>query len=273
MVAPSGTVRPDVPELIDGVARRLYGSEAPEIVFHPQCFLSHNHFAGPDRARAEAFVSMANDEDLDAVWFGRGGYGACRIVDAVLPQLTGPARLKTYLGYSDGGVLLAGLYGARIGAVAHGSMCQDVLRDGGEEAVARSLKWLVERDRRVLEPSVEETTPTAAFNIAVLSQIVGTPLQPDLTGHVLMLEEVAEYMYRIDRYLFHITSNPAIRSVAGIRLGRCSQVPENDPPFGLDEETVARFWCERSGIPYLGRADIGHDGANRVVPFGRLAPQ
>ena len=59
-----------------------------------------------------------------------------------------------------------------------------------------------------------------AFNMMVFSQLLGTSLQPDLDGHVLLLEEVSEYMYRIDRSLFHITSNPAIRRVAGIRLGR-----------------------------------------------------
>jgi muramoyltetrapeptide carboxypeptidase len=270
VVAPSGVLHPDVPELISKLAGDLYPAGPPEIVFHPQCFFSHNHFAGSDEVRADAFVQMANDEDLDAIWFARGGYGACRIAEAVLARLSGPARLKTYLGYSDGGVLLGALHGAGIGAVAHGSMCQDILREGGAAAVGRSLGWLVDRDPAALEPSIDGAAPTAAFNIAVLSQIIGTPLQPDLEGHVLMLEEVAEYMYRIDRYLFHITSNPGIRRVAGIRLGRCSQIPENDPDFGLTEEEVARFWCARAGIPYLGRADIGHDSANHVVPFGRL---
>ncbi len=85
---------------------------------------------------------------------------------------------------------------------------------------------------------------------------------------ILLLEDVGEYMYRIDRYFFHVTSNPNVQRCAGIRLGRCSAMPKNDPDFGLDEEEVARFWCERSGIPYLGRADIGHDNENKVVPFG-----
>ena len=73
---------------------------------------------------------------------------------------------------------------------------------------------------------------------------------------------------RIDRYFYHVTSNAHVRRAAGIRLGRCSAVPKNDPDFELTEEEVARFWCERSGIPYLGRADIGHDSDNKVVPFG-----
>jgi muramoyltetrapeptide carboxypeptidase len=83
-----------------------------------------------------------------------------------------------------------------------------------------------------------------------------------------MLEEVGEAMYRIDRLLFHITSNSEIRRVTGIMLGRCSHITPNEPDFGMNEEEVARYWCLRSGIPWLGRADIGHDVNNKIVPFG-----
>ena len=147
-------------------------------------------------------------------------------------------------------------------------MPQDVLRGGGEAAIGRALAWLMDRDPAALEPTLRPGQKAAAFNIAILSSIIGTPMQPDLADHVLMLEEVSEYMYRIDRALLHITSNPAIRKVAGIRLGRCSALAPNDPDFGLDEGAVARLWCERSGIAWLGRADIGHDAHNKVVPFG-----
>jgi muramoyltetrapeptide carboxypeptidase len=111
---------------------------------------------------------------------------------------------------------------------------------------------------------------TVAFNIMILQSILGTSLEPDLTGHVLMLEDVGEYLYRLDRALFHITSSANVRRVRGIKLGRISDVPENDKPFGATEEEMVRYWCERSGIAYLGRADIGHDVDNRVVPFGAL---
>ena len=188
----------------------------------------------------------------------------------MLAGLGPAARHKAYLGYSDAGTLLAGLYGAGCTGVAHGPVAQDIMRPRGDEAAARALRWLVERAPDSLEPSVAPDRSCAAFNITILSQLLGTVLQPDLDGHVLMLEEVSEHMYRIDRALFHITSNPAIRRIAGLRLGRCSAIPPNDPDFGLDEVEVARFWCAKSGIPWLGRADIGHDVDNRVVPFGTI---
>jgi muramoyltetrapeptide carboxypeptidase len=150
-------------------------------------------------------------------------------------------------------------------------MPNDIGRDGGEQAVARALAWLVERSAASLEPSLERTGKAAAFNITVLSQLLGTALEPDLSGHVLMLEEVSEHTYRTDRSMFHITGNPAIRRVAGVRLGRCSLVPANDPDFGETEEDVVRFWCEHSGIAYFGKADIGHDGDNKIIPFGQLS--
>jgi muramoyltetrapeptide carboxypeptidase len=206
------------------------------------------------------------------VWFGRGGYGACRIAERALAGLGPVAMRKAYLGYSDAGTLLAALYSRGHGEVAHGPMPQDLARKGGRAAIERALAWLVDGVPEALEPSVEAGVPTAAFNLTILSQMIGTPWQPDLAGHVLMLEEVSEYLYRIDRSLCHVTSNPEIRRVAGLRLGRCSDIPENDRPFGMTEEESAREWCERSGIPWLGRADIGHDAANKVVPFGTWRP-
>lgn len=266
VVAPSCPIDDAVAERVTARAALLYGASV-ELIFHPQCFLAQGHFAGSDDARAAALVEAANDPHLDAVWFARGGYGACRIAEAAIDRLGGAARRKAYLGYSDAGTLLGGLYGRGIGTVAHGPMPVDIRRDGGEAAVDRSLRWLVERDAGSLEAGLGDA-PSAAFNMTILSMLIGTPLQPDLSGHVLLLEEVAEHHYRIDRTLCHITSNPDIRGVAGIRFGRISDVVPNDRDFGQDVEEIAAHWCRVSGIRHLGTADIGHDAANRVVPFG-----
>jgi muramoyltetrapeptide carboxypeptidase len=270
VVAPSTPILRDTAERVSAIA----AAEFPcvELLFHPQCFESWRHFAGEDGVREAALADYANDGSIDAVWFARGGYGSCRIAEPLLASLGEPARRKGYLGYSDAGYLLAGLYANGFGAVAHGPMPQDVRRERGEAAVRRALSWLAGAAPESLEPGVSEG-PCAAFNITVFSQLLGTPLQPDLSGHVLMLEDVSEYMYRTDRSMFHITSNENVRRVAGIRLGRCSEVPENDPEFGASEEEVFRYWCGRAGIPYLGRADIGHDAANKVVPFGAATPR
>ncbi|HLO76419.1 MAG TPA: LD-carboxypeptidase [Magnetospirillum sp.] len=272
VVAPSNRVDPSLPDRLALLTASIAPDLRPEIWFHPQCFQSCGHFAGSDAARAQAFLEVANDESFDALWFGRGGYGSFRLAETVLAGLTAAAGRKTYLGYSDAGAMLGALYGAGVGRVAHGPMPADLNRANGEAAVRRALDFLTGGNAAALEPHVTGDHPTAAFNITILSHLIGTPYLPDLRGHVLMLEEVSEAMYRIDRALGQITSTPAIRQVAGIMLGRCGDVPPNDPDFGQSEDEVARYWCDRAGIPYLGRADIGHDVDNKVVPFGLWRP-
>ena len=143
-------------------------------------------------------------------------------------------------------------------------MPADIRREGGAAAVRRTLGWLAgERDG--LEGGLDQR-PTAAFNLMTLAMLCGTPLMPDLTGHVVLLEEVSEYDYAVDRLFFHLTAH--LVGIAGLRLGRVSQVPENEVPFGHDAAAIAQHWCAVHAIPYLGRADIGHDIDNKIVPFG-----
>lgn len=244
----------------------LAASEFPEVElqFHPQCFEQEGHFAGDDATRLNALVATANDPDVDAVWFAMGGYGSNRIAAPATAAMTQPARNKTWLGYSDAGTLLGALYRHGIGKPVHGPLAGDIKREGGEDAMRRVLHFL-SGEEVPLEAGLDER-PTVAFNLITLAMLCGTELMPDLTGHVVLVEEVAEHLYAVDRLFFHVTQH--LRGIAGLRLGRISDVPENDRPFGLNEEEIARYWCERTGIPYLGRADIGHDAANAIVPFG-----
>ncbi len=244
-----------------------YPDRSVSVVFHPNSFLKSGHFAGDDDARADAFVEFANDPRIHAVWFARGGYGSCRVAEAIIPRLTDVARRKRYLGYSDAGSLMAAMYKAGFPHIAHGPMASDSVRN--DATAERALAWLIHGDTTLLEPSLAtDPRPAAAFNLTVLDQLLGTPLEPDLTGHVLMLEDVSEAAYRIDRMMFHLTSQPSMRRLAGIRAGRFTDVTVNEPDFGLTGEQIVEYWCERSGIPYLGLADIAHDRANKVVPFG-----
>jgi len=234
--------------------------------FHPQCFAVQGHFAGADAVRLDAFVECANDPECDAVWFARGGYGAVRIAEAAMARLGPAARDTLFLGYSDAGTLLGGLYRARIGRPVHAPMPADIRRPGGEVAVRRVLAWL-SGDRSGEEPGLD-ARPVVAFNLMTLAMLVGTPLMPDLAGHVVVVEEVAEHLYAVDRLLFHVTAALADVGAIGLRLGRVSDVPQNDREFGMTAEQMVRDWCDRRGLAWLGHADVGHDVDNRIVPFG-----
>lgn len=244
----------------------LAAAEFPGVKLHvhPQCFLSEGHFAGSDAARLEALVECANDPAFDAVWFARGGYGAARIAEDALARFDYAAQDKIFLGYSDAGTLLGGLYRQKIGQPVHAPMPADIRRAGGDAAVRRTLAWLA-GDRSGEQPQRDQH-PTVAFNLMTLAMLCGTRLMPGLAGHVVLVEEVNEYLYAVDRLFFHLTAH--LGGIAGLRLGRVSEVPENDRPFGADAEEIAQLWCQWHAIPFLGRADIGHDIDNKIVPFG-----
>jgi muramoyltetrapeptide carboxypeptidase len=274
VVAPANVLPADVPPKVQALAKARFGDDAPEIAFHEQCFLSSGHFAGPDKAREDALVEVANDPKVDAVWFARGGYGSNRIAERAIARMGSAAKKKPFLGYSDNGFILGGLLAKGIGLPVHAPMPIDINKPGGDDAIMRSLEWLVLRGEPRLRyyfgdlPYDAGGGKYAAFNLMVFCQLLGTSLQPDLKGRTLMLEEVDEALYAIDRCFFQVTSNPAVRKAAGIMLGRCAPITPNNPDFGMDEDAIAKHWCEISGIPYLGRADIGHDVNNKVVPFG-----
>jgi muramoyltetrapeptide carboxypeptidase len=261
VVAPSCPLKREAAAAVQDIVR---GRGDCEITIHRQCFLEDGHFAGPDAARLAALREVMADPAIDAVWFARGGYGSNRIAEAALADIPAVARDKIYLGYSDAGFLHAGFHKAGL-KVAWGPMPQDAARNGGEAAISRALDWIVNRDPAALEPNLG--SPAMAFNLTVLATLLGTVLEPDFSGVDLLVEDVSEHHYRIDRTMFHLSASANVRKVARLRLGRVGDIPSNDPDFGRDECEIVEEWCARSGIRFGGRADIGHDAENRVVPF------
>src|SRR3989337_1179358 len=151
--APSTPIPRDWAERVTALA----AAEFPglELHFHEQCFIEDGHFAGSDAVRLAALLECANDPGFDAVWFAKGGYGANRIAAQAVAKFGDAARSKTFLGYSDGGYLRAGLYRAGRGYPVHGPMPVDIRREGGEAAVRRSLGWLA-GDAAGLESSLDD---------------------------------------------------------------------------------------------------------------------
>src|SRR5690348_16150715 len=228
VVAPSCPLKREAAERVQAIVSERGDCE---LVIHPQCFLSDGHFAGPDEARLQALHEVMGDPSVDAVWFARGGYGSNRIAEAMLGDVPDAARDKLYLGYSDAGFLHAGFHKAGL-EVAWGPMPQDALRSGGEAAINRALNWMVRRDASALEPALDG--PAMAFNLTVLSNLLGTPLEPDFAGVDLLIEDVGEHLYQTDRSMFHITAVPALRNIRRLRLGRFSDILANVVDFGAD---------------------------------------
>ena len=261
VVAPSCSLNPKVAAAVQEIADARGDCD---LVIHPQCFLKDGHFAGPDNARLAALREVLADDSVGAVWCARGGYGSNRVAPELIADLPVGARGKLLVGYSDAGFLLGGLYNAGM-EVAWGPMPSEIVRAGGEAAIHRSLDYIIRRDPASVEANLQK--PAMAFNLTVLSSLLGTPLEPDFTGVDLLIEDVAEELYRIDRAMFHVSSSENVRRASRLRLGRVAGIVPNEPEFAIDELAIFEEWCGRAGIPFGGRADIGHDVENKVVPF------
>ncbi|MEL6662664.1 MAG: LD-carboxypeptidase [Pseudomonadota bacterium] len=262
VVAPARALSSEAADAVTALADEQYPKL--HLNFDPQCFLRQGHFAGSDDKRREAFLSAANDPDCDAIWFARGGYGSIRLLDGLIEQMGPRARRKAYLGYSDTGSLLGALYGAGIGSCLHAPMPSDIVRQNGQAAVRRALDVIAGRT----EAAKQGTAPQAAFNLTVLAALNGTKYMPDLTGHILHLEDIGEYHYRIDRAFAQLATSDWFSRLAGVRLGRFSDIPDNDIDFGMEAHEIARHWCAVTGVPVLGYSPIGHDAENAVIAFG-----
>jgi hypothetical protein len=147
-------------------------------------------------------------------------------------------------------MLLGGLYARGIGRPAHGPHPADVRRRGGEAAVARALGWLTGEDDGV-DAAAREAGPNAAFNLTVLTHLLGTPLEPDLAGHVLFLEDVDEHHYRIDRAMFQLTSTPSMRRWRVSR--RTVRGAANDRPFGMERTRSCGTGARGAASPIWAR--------------------
>ena len=181
VVAPARASSPRSPRQVDGARRRaLSGPPARDLL--PSAMLPVVRPFRRRRRDARRGLSRGRQrsERFDAVWFARGGYGSGRIAERVLPALDAGGRAQDLSRLQRrrrpaGRALQQGLRAGRARADARRHPAR-----GGEAAVTRALAFLVERDADALEPTRRRRRPTAAFNITILSHLLGTPLQPDL---------------------------------------------------------------------------------------------
>jgi muramoyltetrapeptide carboxypeptidase len=238
--------------------------------------------AADDRARADEFNALLADRDVRAIIMARGGYGAMRILPALDPAPL-VADPKPLIGFSDITAILAWAATAGVRGI-HGPVVTQL-----GELPAEDVAWLyrVLTDRAPLGPlpwALTGAQPGAATvrgplivgNLMLLTRLIGTPWQVDTTGAVIVLEEVHEVPYAIDRELTQLGLAGALDRVAAAVVGdfvRCT-----DPPYvaGMIDDPAAAIASvserlARWRVPALFGAPLGHGARNRALPYGAAA--
>lgn len=278
VVAPAGPVNAErLRRGLDRLSGRLR-LDVPDDIARVDGFL-----AGSDEARAAELDRALRDPDVRAILLARGGYGIARI----LPMLD-PALLrhdpKPIVGFSDGTALLAWADRAGVRPI-HGPV---VAQLGELPVVDTDTLVRVLTDPAPLGRIATRLVPTGApmpgeitgrlggGNLCLLSNLVGTPWQPDLTGAIVILEEIGEKPYAIDRYLTHIANARAFAGAAAMLVGdftRCTDPPtapgrDDDPAPAL---AVVDERMRHLGLPGLRGAPVGHGARNVCLPWGARA--
>ena len=269
LVAPAGPLDPERFEANRRALERL----GFETVARDDILARDGYLAGSDERRAREFMEFVRDPDVDALVCARGGYGCHRIVDRLDAKAVREAA-KPLVGYSDITTLLlwqrkhAGLLGI------HGPMLEkkESLEGESGSALVRALQGTGPLPRyagRTLVPGwAEGRLVGGSLSVCVAS--LGTPWELDTRGAILMLEDVTELPYRLDRMLQQLRAAGKLKDIAGIALGDFKDCEDERYPEWTSERLFLDVFGSL-GVPVVMDLPFGHGGRNRPWPFGGRA--
>ena len=245
-------------------------------VFGEGLFERRGYFAGEDLRRGAELSAALADDSIRAVFAARGGYGCMRL----LPKLSlAGLSPKPVVGFSDVTALHGALQASGWVSV-HGPVVTQLGRQ--PRPSADRLFALLESDAPAAPlqatatrvPGVVEG-PLVGGNLSVLTRLIGTPYLPPLDGAVLLIVDVGERPYRLDRMWTHLALAGVFRRVRGIAVGELTGCEEPDLPPGagpserpLRSDEVLQALAQETGLPCASGFPIGHGALNLAVPLG-----
>ena len=235
--------------------------------FDPGIFAQQRYLAGDDARRLAELTAALSDPQVKAVFCARGGYGALRLLPGLQSVMPLP---KPVIGFSEITALHAWLQCTGLISI-HGPVLTQLGRLDGR--THERLFMLLERDTPAAPLHGTETYvagvaegPLLGGTLAVLSRLLGTPFLPPLDGAVLLLEDVGERPYRLDRMWTHLALAGAFRRIRGIVLGSFTGCEERDAAYGSAD--VLRDLAAATGLPCAAGFPLGHGERNEPVPLG-----
>ena len=241
------------------------------------------YFAGRDCDRADDLMAAFLDDEVSAVFCVRGGYGSGRLLDLVDYDAIA-SRAKILLGFSDTTALSLALYArARLVSFSGAVTDLDLGRDEPDELTEKSLWRAVTSTHALGELPIESAEletiraghaqgPLVPATLALLCSLIGTPYLPDLEGAILLLEDVDEYPYRLDRMLNQLRLAGILGKLAALVLGQfrdCFTAEEMRRSPSLSE--MIGELTNDIDIPILSGVPYGHFSRRLVLPVGVTA--
>ena len=233
-----------------------------------------NYFSGTDDERLADLQQMLDDDSVQAVLCGRGGYGLGRIVDRI-NFARFKKKPKWVIGFSDITVFHAHIYRRfSIGGI-HAPMAAAFNDLQYKNEYVQSLKKvLTGKQSKYTAPSHSFnklgtfTGPLIGGNLSLIAHLVGTPSALKTKGHILFLEDVGEYIYNIDRMLYQLKRSGAFDKVAGVVVGLFTDMKDTAVPFGSNVYEVIQDVLQEYNFPVCYQFPVSHEKENYALKTG-----
>lgn len=250
-----------------------------KVIVADSCREEYGYLSGTDESRAKGLNQMFRDDRVDAVVCMRGGYGVARMLDLVDFDAM-RANPKLVLGYSDITALHTAIH-QKVGMVTiHGPMPDSAWIKGLDDFSMQSMQRALTSTEPLglltnpegLEPQCVVpgrcTGQLVGGNLTLIASACGTPFALDATDKVLLLEDVGEYIYRLDSMLTQLRQAGMFEQCAGVVLGGFTDCTEEYERYALHLEDIIRDIIVPAGKPVLGNMSIGHTPTKITVPLG-----
>ena len=271
LVAPAGPLRgPDELSASIANAESLGWEAVPGL----HALRRTGYLAGSDTERLLDLNDALQDDRIDGVWCVRGGYGAMRLL-AGLDYDAMRRRPKAMIGFSDI-TALHSAFGTHSDVVTfHGPTARGALTELSRDSLVRAVTSHFDPCGPALEArtlrSGRAEGRVVAGNLALLAALAGTPYAPRYDGAILVIEDVGERIFRIDRMLRQLALSGALSRVAGIAFGQFTESgePADVPAEALD--AVLQEAADAAGVPAIAGIPCGHVADQWTFPIGARA--
>lgn len=277
LVALTATARKVSPDEIES-AVRLFESWGLKVEVPDGLFDEDNQFAGSDAHRAAMLQGLIDNDEVRAIFCVRGGYGTVRMVDKVdFSRLAN--KPKWVVGYSDVTVLHSHIGRNYEVPTLHATMPLNIPADACQVPypATESLRQMLFEGRLHYEfenkgdaPNISGTfnATVVGGNLSVLYSLLGSVSDIDTNGKILLIEDLDEYLYHIDRMMTALKRAGKLNGLRGLLVGAMSDMHDNAVPFGRTAEQIVLDSVREYGYPVAFNCPFGHIGIeNRALPL------
>lgn len=269
IVSPAGKVQKD--KVLPGI--KLLQDEGYDVVVGKHVFDKHFQYAGTDLQRTADFQEAINDPDTKAIICARGGYGTVRIIEKIdfSPLLK---NNKWIVGFSDITILHTVLNKLGLASI-HGAMPGFFVENKKMTRSFLSLMKLISTGKSQFDIKAHElnrngscTGELVGGNLSLIYSLQGTPWQLETRGKILIIEDLTEYFYHLDRMMQNLRLAGQLKDLAGLIVGGFTEMKDNDSPFGKSAYEIIMDAVQDYHFPVFFDFPVGHIPKNLALILG-----